>query len=266
MDCQYTLSNKKNGNDPFYIEEKRDELARLKSYNELAKTYSSGFAEIEDKNTGEFWDSLNDKSILSGHQNSIAKHRIEIVSRLIPNWAKVLDIGFGSATLEKRLKESRKKLNLSGLDISDLSVKRARKMFSDWTFKKGSILNIPFNRNSFEYVLALEVLEHIKPSCLFRALNEIKRVLVKNGFLIVSVPLNEGLKQLIKEGENPSAHLREYTPDIIKAELELAGFLLVKEKYLFAFRKNYFIKSFIVNFIFTGIRKPNNLIILAQKK
>jgi len=253
-------------NTPFSLEKERDKLARLKNYDDFFSTYSSKINEIEDKNNGNLWDLLNFKSNFKKGQNPMSFHRIKIVAEMIIDNTKILDIGFGPAILEKIIQDSCKKIDLYGIDISKLSVENAKKKFKTFSFKRGSILKIPFGKNSFECVLALEVLEHIKPSNLFKALDEVRRVLRDKGYFIVSVPLNEGLQQLLKEGQNPNAHLREYTPEIIKAELKIMKFKILKEKTLFAFHKNYFIKSFIVNYLVPGLRKPNNIIIIARKK
>ena len=78
------------------------------------------------------------------------------------------------------------------------------------------------------------------------------------------MPLNEGLEEMIKQGKNPNAHVRIYTPDLIRAEIEIAGFKILKQKLLFAFNKYYLLKSFLVKFL-PGFRQPNGIIIIAQK-
>ena len=111
----------------------------------------------------------------------------------------------------------------------------------------------------------MEVLEHILPSKIFIALNEIKRVLKGNGELIMSVPLNEGLEELIKRGVNPNGHVRIYTPELVFAELKISGFRVQKRKLLYAFRNLYTLKKTLQNTIMKKRWKPNNLIIFARK-
>lgn len=248
------------------LEDRRTELVKTDKLDEFLRTYSGEIPEIKDKNTGTLWDTLNRKSSFDKSENPMAFYRIKVVEEMIPDNIKVLDTGFGSGILEERLNKSNKKIDLSGIDISKLSVEYAKKEFKNYSFKVGSILKIPFEDNSFDCVLALEVLEHIKPSYLFQALGEVSRVLKDKGYFIVSVPLNEGLPELLKEGKNPNAHLRAYTPEIICAELEIAKFKILRKEILFAFHKNYLSKSFIAKYIIPGVRKPNNIIILAQKK
>ncbi len=100
-------------NDPFSFEQRRSKLAKLKKFDEFFRTYSGEIPEIEDRNTGILWDSLNRKSSFDKNGNPMAFYRINIVEGMIPDNTKVLDVGFGSAILEKRLSGSKKKINLS---------------------------------------------------------------------------------------------------------------------------------------------------------
>jgi hypothetical protein len=60
--------------------------------------------------------------------------------------------------------------------------------------------------------------------------------------------------------------VRMYTKELIKAELQISGFKIVKSELFFAFRTNYRIKSFLVRNILKGFRKPNGIVIVARKK
>ncbi len=76
--------------------------------------------------------------------------------------------------------------------------------------------------------------------------------------------MNEGLEEMVKSGFNPNAHVRVYTKELIKAELEMVGFRVVKHRLLYAFHKNYWIKSLLTK-LFGLNKKPNNIVLLAQK-
>lgn len=258
------MNNQKN---PFAVEIMRDELAQKKQYKKLLATYSEKYPEIKDLNTPKLWDYLHfeDKKAFLPHP--MAQDRLKVVSNLIRGEGiAVLDIGFGSASLEKVFfsKDNTKEIAWSGIEISPESVKKAKKAFSSATFKIGDILKLDYPKATFDYVVSLEVLEHIKPSKTFKALQEIYRVIRPGKYFIVSVPLNEGLDEMLTRGENPNAHVRTYTPELIKAELEIVGFTIVQEKKLFAFHKFYKIKSWVARF-FPKKFTFNNIIVLAQK-
>lgn len=252
---------------PFKVEELRHEYARHKKYFQLINTYNKKLAEIEDLNTPELWDKLNRRKRLEKKENPMAYDRIKAVSELIQGEGiKVLNIGVGSGDLEHEVLQRNKDIEWNGIDISTSSVIEAKKNFPSNNFKKGSIRNLKFDNNYFNYVVILEVLEHIRPSKVLSALNEVYRVLLSKGKLIVSVPLNEGLEELIEKGENPNAHVRVYTPTLIEAELRISGFTVKWMKKLYAFHKNYLIKTFLAEYIIYGRIKPNNIILLSEKK
>ncbi len=249
---------------PFNVEKQRANYALKKNYKSLIATYTSKFPEIPDKNTSEMWSELN-KIAIKDYKNPMAWDRVHKTVKLISEIdGKLLDIGFGSGIIENLLTKSKSKIQIFGIDIARVSVETAKRKYPMGKFKVGSILKLPYTKSEFDYVLALEVLEHIQPHNTFKALSEVYRVLKPNGYFIISVPLNEGLEQLVNESRNLNAHVRVYTPALVKAELQISGFKVLKEKYLFAFHDYYHLKSLIA-MLFIKKYKPNNLIILCQK-
>ncbi len=74
--------------------------------------------------------------------------------------------------------------------------------------------------------------------------------------------MNEGLEEM---KDNPNGHVRMYTQDLIKAELEIAGFNILAFKTLYAFNTHYMFKK-IISKILRNKWIPNNIIVLAQAK
>lgn len=253
---------------PFVVENLRTTLAKEKEYKKLLKTYSTKYSEIKDLNTPNLWDELHYNTAIPEVSHPMAEDRLKIVSNFILGKnISVLDIGFGSASLERVYFQKHLSKNISwcGIEISSLLVKKAKKVFSHCAFTVGNILKLNYPKNTFDYVIALEVLEHIRPSKLFQSLHEIYRVIKPGKYIIVSVPLNEGLETMIAKGENPNAHVRTYAPELIKAELEIVGFKLLKERKLFAFHNYYRLKTFIANYVWKKKFSYNNIILFAQK-
>jgi len=252
-------------NNAFKIESKRRQLARNKEYKKLKLTYLRNFPEIEDINSPEFWNELNRNNIVSSKNNPMASDRINIICQLIPKGTeKILNIGFGSAQLEKQIFSTSQNFNWYGIDISNKSVEKASKLYLEAKFKIGSITNLEYQKSFFDCVIASEVLEHIKPSEIFKSLKEVKRVLKPKGYFIVSIPINEGLKKLVKNNNNPNGHVRVYSLNLIKAELEITSFKVIKTIFLYAFNKKYKLKTLIIKLL-PSLKKPNNIIIIAQK-
>ena len=244
------------------VEQTRAFLARNKQYNLLRKAYNGRFSELRNVNNSDFWDDLIKERV--DETSSITKDRIKTVMKMLElHKGKLLDVGFGHGLLEKSIDKTNFKLY--GIDISKVAIDRMISRGIKGEFIIGSILKIPFNNNFFDFVMALEVLEHISPSDTFQALHELKKVLKEKGLLIISVPLNENLEDLHKKGLNFSRHVRNYTPALIEAELKIAGFSIKQKKFLYAFKNFYGFKKFLQKTILKHRWCPNNIVILAQK-
>lgn len=258
--------------DPFNIERQRTKLASKDKYLELKKTYSSEYPEIKNANTSNLWNDLNKREDLLENSNPMESDKLKWVSNEIKskfghsNKLHVLNIGFGSGNLEERtLKGNESNFDWQGIDISEESVKTMSRKYKKSSFVVGDILKLPYKNESYDYVVALEVLEHISPKNTFKALNQIISKLKSGGRFILSVPLNEGLEEMVKRGENPNAHVRVYTPELIQAELEIAGFHVLETKTIYAFKSFYHLKTFLVKYLFKNMRQPNGIIVVAQK-
>ena len=90
--------------------------------------------------------------------------------------SKILDAGCGEGVLVE-------KYRLLGRDITGLDLN-----VSNEYVKKGDILNMPFADESFDIVMFLDVIEHLNVLDQPVALAELKRVLKKEGKLIISIP------------------------------------------------------------------------------
>jgi len=253
---------------PFQVEEQRQKLAKAGRLKELKKTYASTYPEIQNKNTPAQWDRMNlEGNHFTKSDDLQAKDKLRIVSKNIKgNRLRVLNIGFGSGNLERLVYGKNKSIAVwEGVDISKKSIAHAKKHFPDYHFKEGSIDSLDYKSDSFDYVIFLEVLEHISPKKTFKALSEVKRVLKPGGTVIISIPLNEDLERMINEHVNFNEHVRVYTPELIRAELSVAGFEVFKEEKLISFKKYYLLKKLITRYILPGFRAYNGITVYARK-
>jgi SAM-dependent methyltransferase len=228
------------------------------------KTYRTA-NRLNNLNTASFWNKKTkaDQSLLLNSQ--IYKNKLRIILNFLKNKkGKILDIGFGSGYLETMIIKHKYKLSLCGIDISPVVVNKAQRTLLG-EYKVSGISKIPYKNCFFDIVLALDVIEHIQDSKTMNSYIEMNRVLKRNGILIISIPLNEGLEEMIKHGENPNGHMRDYTPTILKAELGLFGYKILSEYYLYAFRNSYWIKSFLLHLLPFKVKEPNLMIVFAQK-
>lgn len=103
------------------------------------------------------------------------------------NGLKVLDVGCGTGAVMQFL--IKKKFEAYGIDPSEEALKYCA--LKGLSVKKSSAEKIDFPENSFDIVLALDVLEHLDNPEL--AVEEIRRVLTKNGVFIMTVPAHQWL-------------------------------------------------------------------------
>jgi len=253
---------------PFKIEKIRHTLATNRKFDQLVKTYRStnSYPEIFDLNTSVLWDKLNWKSPLPPEQNPMAYDRVKIVAGLIPiGYQRILNIGFGSGDLENEIfKSQAANYDWEGIDISLKSVKNLQRKYPRRKFMIGDVTKLKTPQNPYDGVIIMEVLEHIRPSKILYVLARIYSQLKNSGWLILSVPLNEGFEEMMAKNYNPNAHVRIYSPGLVQAELEISKFQVQKQINLYAFHKNYYLKKFLLKF-FPWLKAPNNLIILATK-
>jgi len=251
----------------FNSEGERANLASRGKLKELRKTYSKNFPEIPDLNTPKLWDKLNKRDHIDSSQ-PMAFNKLSIISKFIPNEPiRVLNAACGPGDLEHFIftKQKKNELKWYGIDISSKSIKTCKNEFKRAEFSIGNVRKLEFKDSLFDIIVALEILEHIVPRDTFEVLGEFYRVLKKGGRLIVSIPLNEGLEKMIKRGENPNAHVRVYSPELIRVELRMANFEVEKSDFLYAFPNAYWLKSFIAKYILKDFRKPNGIVIIAKK-
>ena len=120
---------------------------------------------------------------------------------------------------------------------------------------KADICNLPFNDNSFDYILCNHVLEHIYDD--EKAMKEIYRVLNKNGIAILQVPIDinsnythDGRDIDNKQDRNKLFgqydHLRMYGLDYFK-KLKKVGFKVKNIDYLSKLKKEEVEKFSLIN-------------------
>jgi len=88
------------------------------------------------------------------------RHIEQLVEGLSPT--SVLDAGCGEGFVLGRISRTKGIKRLVGVDISSKVLKTAKKAVPSAKYQKMDITNLKFPTNSFDLVLALEVLEHLK--------------------------------------------------------------------------------------------------------
>jgi SAM-dependent methyltransferase len=139
--------------------------------------------------------------------------------------SKILNIGSGTGGNTSVLQQFG---TITGVDNSEEAVAFARKRGYETVVADAT--NIPFGDNSFDVLVALDVLEHIKDDTL--ALTEWRRLLKPGGKLLITVPAYQWLWSFHDEALH---HLRRYTASGLNRTLNLVGFKILKRSYAIVF-------------------------------
>ncbi len=101
---------------------------------------------------------------------------------------KILDAGCGRGFYIYCLQYYRFIKEIHGIDVNKQYLAIARKNITDNRVKitNSNVYHLPYNNNYFDLIICSEVLEHLLDDG--RALLELRRVLKKNGILIITVP------------------------------------------------------------------------------
>jgi SAM-dependent methyltransferase len=141
---------------------------------------------------------------------------LSVLDRYVPRGPlDVLDAGCGGGATLRYLRE--RYAHARGLELSNEAVAYARERGRDVT--QGSIEAMPFEDESFDLALALDVIEHVPDDG--AALGELRRVLKPGGTLLLTVP---ALMLLWSRHDEANGHYRRYTAGGLRRRVEVAGF------------------------------------------
>lgn len=160
----------------------------------------------------------------------------------------ILDVGCGEGiTLGKIIQHFPEK-NIKGIDNSQENVTICRKY--NLPVEPGDVYELNFKDNSVDTCILSEVIEHLNDYA--TALKQIYRVLKKGGLLILLFPNDRNFKisriltGKFKEAFYNAGHVRQWTPKLIRNDLERVGFRVLKIKNLPFFFWSFSLHSLII--------------------
>lgn len=136
---------------------------------------------------------------------------LNFIRKYLKSEGKVLDFGCGNGRLVDFLKETN--LEYVGVDTSEKLVEIAKREYPTKSFLQiADEKTLPFGDEEFDMVFAIAVFHHFTPKMTDNALSEIRRVLKKDGILILTIwnlwnvkHLKFLFKSFLKGGLNLSA-------------------------------------------------------------
>ena len=102
----------------------------------------------------------------------------------------LLDLGTGRGDILSLLKKNKtfsSNVNIVAVDNCDKMLLYAKKDFSNVKFIQADVLNLPFKDSEFDLIFCVGLTEYIKLENLSLFLKNLKKILKKNGHIIISI-------------------------------------------------------------------------------
>ncbi len=196
------------------------------------------------------------------------------LSHYLNKKSKILDVGCGTG---RNIESFSRFGEVWGIDYASEAITFCKQRGLKRVVR-GSLEKIPFLKNSFDCITALDVLEHVDDQ---KALKEIIRVLKPEGLLIITVP---AYPRLWSRWDEVLQHKRRYTKSSLKKLLKGNGFKIIKISYVHSFLilptiiirafknlfyKNYYPSDFklsskIINFLLYNISQIEKIFIISS--
>ncbi len=129
---------------------------------------------------------------------SLYRRRVDGCLALLGTGKRVLEVGYGSGTSFLGLAERFEEIH--GLDTHDYGPAIAQVFEREGlnvTLRRGSILNPPYPDGHFDAILAMSILEHLRPEDQPHVMGQVHGLLRAGGVLVVGVP---GLNRMMSLG------------------------------------------------------------------
>ena len=122
------------------------------------------------------------------------RRRVELCLGECKPGHRILEVGFGAGATFVTLNDLYREIH--GLDLS-ACVERVAEVYHrmgiDVHLRNGNVLDMPYEDSTFDTVLLISILEHLRPADLPRAFSEIERLLKPGGQVVYGVPIDRPL-------------------------------------------------------------------------
>ncbi len=143
---------------------------------------------------------------------------------------KVLDIGCGTGRIIEELKQ--RGAEVVGLDVSEKILEIAKKKFCDVEFVLGNVNDLPFEDESFDLVLGLFLIVHLKN--LEKPFEEIYRVLRPGGrFILSNINQKKAPKLKLKNRDEIVIKSHYHIPKHVVKALEQLLFVIKRDEFVY---------------------------------
>lgn len=189
----------------------------------------------------EVWDQVPVDYYQSGVKKSLLqklwhKRKLSIARKILSqqNFKKCLDVGCASGYMVSEISRVFPYALYWGVDSYDKVIDYGKKKYPHIKFKVANAQKLPFKTGEFDLIICYETIEHItKP---LKALKEMKRVLGKNGKLILTMDSGSLLFRIVwyfwentKGKVWKGAHLHPFHHEELEDLIKKAGFRITRK-------------------------------------
>ncbi|MDP8262639.1 MAG: class I SAM-dependent methyltransferase [Candidatus Ancaeobacter aquaticus] len=142
------------------------------------------------------------------------------------NYVSILEIGCGTGKLLSALHKNGRKV--TGCDLSITAAKKADALVAD-------VKELPYRSKSFDLLIGISLIEHLREEEAVLFLNEAKRLLKVRGALFLVTPNFSSPMRVVKGkkwfGYSDPTHVKFYSPESLAYKLEDNGFNQIKKTF-----------------------------------
>ena len=187
---------------------------------EFGRSYFYGFSKSNYLN----YEKLNPSKLFEGIIYFVRKHDIGVNN--------VLDVGCAFGFLLKELSSVFDELH--GFDISEFAIEKAKKVIPEASLKIHSLEDpLPYPDNNFDCITAVDVLEHTKN--FEKSFGKILRKLKKNGYLIVSTPLDDWPRRYFGFMDKDKTHISVLKEQELNSIIKKNNLKVIDKRYYLPF-------------------------------
>jgi len=162
------------------------------------------------------------------------------ISELIPDGAKILDVGSGNGALSRRLKEKRSDFIIDGIELNAYAAELSRQYYRRFYIGDARDYLDEINKEGYDYIVLADVIEHLSDPLEF--LKDLYSCLTTKSRIIISLPniafgairfsLLNGNFDYVDSGILERTHLRFFTLKTLKSLIKNSDLNLEKIFYL----------------------------------
>jgi len=196
--------------------------------NKIFENYlSNHYGQVEKTDFSSDADVLN----LLKKNSAVLNHNLgQLFSENVNKTSTILDLGCGYGSFLFFL-QSKKYINVTGVDISAQEIFICKRLFSSYTFVQEDILDfVAHTSQRFDVVYLSHVIEHIKKEDLFVFLEGVKRILNDQGIFVIVAPNSAAYFNAAANRYGDLTHEIGFTELSLRQVLTVSGYNKIEAK------------------------------------